>query len=164
MNLGSLTFRPITPEDMPFLYRVYASTRMEELAPVPWPEQAKAAFLASQFSAQHNYYHQQFPDALYLVIMQGETPVGRLYREWRGENLHILDIALLPEYRNHGIGTQIMQDLISEAAAKNCGVSIFVEVNNPARRWYDRLGFREFRLEGIYCYMERPSISTRLEY
>lgn len=78
------------------------------------------------------------------------------YREWRGLNLHILDIALLPEYQSHGMGTRIMHDLIAEARVKKCSVSIYVEINNPARRWYDRVGFREVRLEGIYCYMERP--------
>ena len=156
MSSASVTFRPITPDDMPFLYRVYASTRTEELAPLPWTPEQVTAFLTMQFNAQHNYYQQQFPKALYLIILQGEQAIGRLYREWRDKDLHVLDISLLPEYRGKGIGSAILKDLIVEATTAGCGVSIYVEFNNPALRLYERLGFRQISSEGVYHFMKRP--------
>ena len=51
MNVPDIAFRPITSEDTDFLYTVYAQTRTEELAPVPWTEAQKEAFLRSQFDA-----------------------------------------------------------------------------------------------------------------
>ena len=47
-----ITLRCIAPEDEPFLYRVYAGTREEELAPLGWDEAQKNEFLRMQFSAQ----------------------------------------------------------------------------------------------------------------
>ena len=53
---AGLTFRPIADADLPFLARLYASTRMEELAVTDWSDAQKTAFLQSQFDAQHAHY------------------------------------------------------------------------------------------------------------
>ncbi len=42
---AGLTFRRIADADLPFLARVYASTRAEELAVTDWTDAQKAAFL-----------------------------------------------------------------------------------------------------------------------
>ena len=47
-----ITYRPITDDDKGFLATLYASTREEEMRPVPWPDEEKAKFLFSQFEAQ----------------------------------------------------------------------------------------------------------------
>ena len=39
--------RPETEADLPFLMQLYASTRAEELAAVPWSAEQKAAFNGS---------------------------------------------------------------------------------------------------------------------
>jgi hypothetical protein len=49
--------RPAGPGDAEWLYRIYASTRDEELAVVPWDAAAKEAFLRMQFAAQDSCYH-----------------------------------------------------------------------------------------------------------
>ena len=49
---AGLRFRPITDADLPFLARLYASTRMEELAVTDWPDPQKTAFLQSQFDVE----------------------------------------------------------------------------------------------------------------
>src|SRR5262249_50614225 len=72
-------FRPIVESDLPFLFDLYASTREAELAPVPWPPEAKRAFLAQQFNAQHAYYHQIYADADFLLILRDAVPIGRIY-------------------------------------------------------------------------------------
>ena len=96
--------RPETEADIPFLMRLYASTREEEMAPVPWPAAQKQAFLASQFQAQRTHYRKYFPDCAFDVIEQSGEPAGRLYLQVRKTQLHILDIALLPDWRRRGIG------------------------------------------------------------
>ena len=42
---------PVAEDDREFLYRVYASTRADELAAVPWDRAQKEAFLRAQFDA-----------------------------------------------------------------------------------------------------------------
>lgn len=91
---AAIGLRPAGPSDEPFLLRVYASTRIEELAPLGWPPQAQADFLAQQHRAQHGYYHEHDADAEFLVIEAGGAPAGRLYRHRRPDELRLVDIAL----------------------------------------------------------------------
>ncbi len=96
--------RPITPEDEDFLYRVYASTREDELAPLDWDDEQKESFLKMQFAAQHKFYTEQFPRAEFQVILLDQEPIGRLYLDHRDDEIRLIDIALLPSHRNRGIG------------------------------------------------------------
>jgi ribosomal protein S18 acetylase RimI-like enzyme len=149
-----LGFRPIAPADEEFLYRVYASTREEELAPVPWDDEQKEAFLRMQFAAQHSHYQEHYADARFEIVLAGEQPIGRLYVDRREDELRIIDIALLPEHRGRGIGGRLMRPLLEEAAAGGLPVRIHVERENPAMRLYERLGFRQTGDTGVYLLME----------
>lgn len=151
---SATSLRPTQSDDLGFLYDVYASTRFEELEQTPWSDDQKAAFLRMQFDAQHQWYHGQFADAQYQVIELDGVPVGRLYVERTGCMIHVIDIALLPEYRNRGIGGAHLRALMDEAAQAGMPLRIFVETFNPARRLYDRLGFRVFSEHGVHLQME----------
>lgn len=154
---AGLSFRPMTDEDLPFLKRVYISTRAAELAHVPWSEAQKAAFFDMQFNAQHRHYQQHYANALWLVILRGGAPIGRLYLDRWSREHRVIDISLLPEHRGKGYGGALMQDLIDEAGSAGRTLSIHVEKNNPARRLYDRLGFRVVDENGVYDRLEwRP--------
>ena len=148
-----LTFRRITDADLPVLARIYASTRAEELAPVPWSDAEKAAFLDMQFRAQHAHYRQYYPEADWLMTMRGNENVGRPYLERLPSQHRIIDIAFLPEYRGRGLGEALLRDLLDEAAAAGKPVSIHVEKLNPAMRLYRRLGFVTEEDKGIYDLM-----------
>ena len=151
----NVALRPVEPGDVAFLYRVYASTREEELAKTGWDETQKAAFLRMQFDAQSSYYEEHYRGAEFSVILS-DLPAGRLYvARWK-EEIRIVDIALLPEYRRMGIGTLLLRDLISESEESGKPLSIHVERFNPALRLYERLGFRAVEDKGVYLLMERP--------
>ncbi|HET7270467.1 MAG TPA: GNAT family N-acetyltransferase [Rubrobacter sp.] len=154
-----LTLRPVEPGDEAFLYRVYASTREEELARTGWDETQKAAFLRMQFDAQSNYYEEHYRGAAFSVILSGGHPAGRLYVARWPEEIRIVDIALLPGHRGMGIGTRLLKDLISESEESGKPLSIHVERFNPALRLYQRLGFRAVEDKGVYLLMERPTRS-----
>lgn len=148
-----LTFRPFSEDDLPFIARVYASTRTEELAPVPWTAAQKTAFLDMQFRAQHAHYQTHYSDALWLVIERDGVAIGRIYLVHWPRELRLIDIAILPEFRGQGAGTAILADLFEEAAGKP--VTIHVEKNNPARTLYARLGFQPIGEHGVYDLLER---------
>jgi ribosomal protein S18 acetylase RimI-like enzyme len=150
------TLRPITNDDRDLLYRIYASTRAEELSQVAWDEAQKAAFLRMQFDAQHSYYHENYPNAQFQVIMLDGAPAGRLYLDRRSAEIRIVDIALLPEYRNRGIGSALLRDVLAEGQRAGLPVTIHVESFNPALRLYERLGFRKVEDKGVYYFMEKP--------
>jgi ribosomal protein S18 acetylase RimI-like enzyme len=148
--------RPVTPVDDEFLLDVYASTRAEELAPVPWTDEQKRAFLRMQFDAQRGEYFKRFPDADYRVILVGGQPAGRLWVARTPAQIRLMDIALLPEFRSRGVGKLLVSQLADEAARAGLPLRHMVfELNENALRFYERLGFTRLELHGAYWEMEK---------
>lgn len=140
--------------DRDFLLQVYASTREEELRLVDWSAEQKAAFVRQQFEVQDAYYRENYDPVTFDVIEVDGAPAGRLYVARWDEEIRIIDIALLPEHRGQGIGTELLGALLDEAAEAGKRLSIHVELNNPARRLYERLGFAPVEERGVYLLME----------
>lgn len=154
----TVTLRPAIASDDAFLRRVYASTRERELEMVAWTEDQKAAFLNMQFDAQSLYYREAYADASFNVIELDGIAIGRLYLATWPTEVRVIDIAFLPEHRSRGLGTALMHEIITTAKANGRSVSIHVEIDNPARRLYERLGFIEIHQRGLHTFMEwRPS-------
>ncbi len=156
-----ISFRPERPEDEPFLYRLYVSTREQEMRLVDWwPDEQKIAFLRQQFSAQTDHYKKHYTNADYSIILFDGAPAGRLYLNYKPADVRIMDILLAPEYRGSGIGTVLLREILTKAAAAGQSVSIHVEQENPALRLYERLGFRHIDTFGVYLLMEwKPDTS-----
>ena len=145
------TLRPVAAGDEDFLYQVYASTRIDEMALVDWSAEQQEAFLRMQLQAQTTHYQAYYPHAEYQIIQrENSIPVGRLIIDRSSDSMLIVDIALLPQYRNAGIGTTIIQQLMTEAAPTNLPIILRVEFFNPAIKLYSRLGFVKTREIDIY--------------
>lgn len=151
---ASLKLKSFTEADLPFLYRVYASTRLEEVAQTGWSDEQVTAFLTLQFEAQHTHYQSHYPNARYDLILLKKKPIGRFYVDRGAKDILVIDIALLPEYRNLGVGGHLMRELLREAEAKGQPVLIHVERFNPALRFYDRLGFQVLEDKGVYLFLK----------
>ena len=136
-----VAMRPCQADDESFLFKVYASTREDEMALVAWTQQQKEAFLQMQFNAQHHFYVANYPGAQFLVILLDDQSIGRLYIYRNMNAILIIDIALLPEYRNAGIGTSLIRDLQEEARKSGLLIRLHVEPFNPAMSLYKKLGF-----------------------
>jgi GNAT superfamily N-acetyltransferase len=149
----TIRLRAVTDEDTPFLSRLYASTREEEMRMVPWTDEEKHAFLQMQFAAQKTHYDTYYCDAEFMVIEKDGEAVGRLYVDRAPEDIRVVDIALMPDQRGTGIGTMLLKEILEEGAATSRPVTIHVERYNPALRLYERLGFRHVDDNGIYYLM-----------
>jgi ribosomal protein S18 acetylase RimI-like enzyme len=158
-----LRLRPIRSEDAAFLLEVYGSTRAEELDLTDWDTAARATFVQMQFTAQHVHYTTHYPDARYEIITLDGADIGRLYVRRTRSDIELMDIALLPAYRNRGLGSQILQTLLDEASAAGHAVTLYVEANNPcARAWYERHGFVEVSSSSVHTFMRRdPTLQNR---
>lgn len=151
-----IALRPVSSDDQDFLRRVYASTREQELAQVPWSDADKEAFLRHQFDAQDRHYREHYEGASFDVVEVDGVPAGRMYvARWRDE-IRIMELSVLPEYRGAGIGTQLVRSILDEAAREGRCTSVHVEQHNPARRLYERLGFVPVAERGVYLLMEAP--------
>ena len=149
------SLRPETDADVPFLMALFASTREEEFAQVPWPPEQKSAFLAMQFNAQRTHYRTYMPDADWIVVQHQGSPIGRIYLHWTPDAVDLVDIALTPAFRGRGLGTTILTALLALADSVGRPICLFVERFNPAFRLYGRLGFVEFAEGDVYLEMKR---------
>jgi ribosomal protein S18 acetylase RimI-like enzyme len=158
----AIEFRSITEDDIEFLYKVYASTRADEMTLTGWNEKEIEDFLRMQFKLQHVQYMENYKNGgTFEIILVKSAPAGRLYVQRKKNDIRIVDIALLPEFRGKETGSRIMNELIAEADRENLPLSLHVEQFNPALGLYERLGFEKKDLIGIYFFMERPPASKK---
>jgi ribosomal protein S18 acetylase RimI-like enzyme len=163
-NGGLLSLRPVTPADEDFILTVYASTRADELAQVQWTDEQKEVFLRWQSGLQRSDYEARFPDTEYDLILVDGTPAGRRWVATTADEIRLLDIAILPEFQNRGIGTILLRQLIEESkrVRKPLRHMVFI-LNSDAQRFYERLGFRVFEELGAYRQMEWRDAATRTD-
>ena len=156
---GTVELRPVSQSDDQFLLGVYGSTREQELGQAEWVEGQKEVFLRWQFDLQRREYDARFPDAAYHVIVVDQQPAGRIWVGSDDEQVRLLDIALLPQFQNRGVGTALLRRLIQEAGQQGKVLRHMVFVlNNNAERFYERLGFKRIEDLGAYKHMEwRPN-------
>jgi GNAT superfamily N-acetyltransferase len=160
----TITLRDITTEDQAFLREVYASTREQELAMTQWNDEQRAAFLRFQFDAQHAHYHQHYPDASFQVILSDGDPVGRLYVARTPDEIKVIDLTVLPRYRNKGVGSGLIDEILSEANNDGKIVLIWVEQTSPAQELFKRLGFSKIEDDGYQDLLEwRPKVGNSVD-
>ena len=149
MQDEKLELREATAEDESFLLEVYASTRIEELAGLGWDEQQKQAFIKMQFLARERTY----PRVDNRIIVLNGRPVGRILVERNEKEILLRDIALLTAYRNGGVGSRLVRDLITEAGVAGKPLRLHVLATSPAVRLYERLGLCRTSDDGTYLEM-----------
>jgi GNAT superfamily N-acetyltransferase len=66
-----------------------------------------------------------------------------------GHCLTVLDISLIAQLREHGIGTDCLRRVQQRAAAARLDVELQVVPGNPAQHLYERLGFRSVGDSGV---------------
>lgn len=160
-----LSLRASQADDRALLEDIYASTRADELALTDWSQADQAAFIRMQFSAQDAHYRLHYPGAQFWLVCHQSIPAGRLYWHDRDSERRIMDLALLPAYRNRGYGSQVLLALQADATASGIGLSIHVERFNPARQLYARLGFglkQEGEVYNLLEWIPATSIESRV--
>ena len=146
----------VLPDDEVFLIKVYSSTR-DDIKAAPLLQEQKNALILHQYAAQKRYYAINFPASLHDIVLLGKESVGRLWVRREINELHIVDISLLTEFRSAGIGTMLLQRLLNEAAEANQNFSLRVWKTNPALRLYQRLGMLITEETETHFELGRPS-------
>lgn len=140
-------------DDEPFLLEVYASTRLDEVQAWGWGEHERDAFLSMQWRMQKNSYQMQYPDSESLIISYEGFQAGRLMLNRTKEKIHLIDISLLPPFRNRLIGSTLLKKLQQEAFIQNQMIVLHVTLHNHARRLYERSGFQVHERSDLYLTM-----------
>lgn len=148
---GDFVMRPETPEDEPFLFRLFVSHNIGTLRLAGFPEDFIEKMISFQFRSQTSTYRGMYPDAIYSVVeFEGEA-VGRFIEQDETDMVYFVDFLLFPENRTKGLGSALTRALMQEWAAKGRGTRVKVLMNNVASLTMCRkLGFTETPEENGY--------------
>ena len=152
-----MSSRPALPDDEPLLYRIYRSTREAELQAIGWNAAQQDAFLRMQYEIRRRSYEASYPSADHSILVSGNTAVGGMIVSRSAAEIHLLDIAILPEHRGRGIGAAFLGDLIREAVSARLPLRLSVLRGNPALRLYQRCGFVVTAEDAMYLEMEHDT-------
>lgn len=147
-----VTLRTATAADGQLLKSLFADRLAAFLAAGLGAREAEQ-LVDLQYRAQAGQFALAFPDAESSVIEVDGEPAGRLLVDRGPHELRIVDIALLPAFRGHGLGARVLLELLDEAAAAGRRVKLSVHRDSPAQRLYERLGFRETSGDDMYAEM-----------
>jgi ribosomal protein S18 acetylase RimI-like enzyme len=154
--------RPISLDDEPFLWQMlYQAIFVPEGQPAPPREIVSSPDLARYVS----HWGQPDDSGLLAVATTRKEPLGAVWlRRFTKDNKGYgylddetpeLSIALLPAYRNKGIGTRLLIALFDIAQNRYKAISLSVSADNPAARLYERLGFEIVRKDDASSIMKK---------
>jgi GNAT superfamily N-acetyltransferase len=153
----SITFRSVTADDAAFLLELYKSSRGDDLRKLGWEDDRIDEFLGMQYEAQQRFYESEYKRGADEVVLADGQPAGRLMIEQREHEIRCVDFALLPQYRGHGIGTGLLNNLQGQARGANKPLRLQVIRFNRAINLFERVGFVRTSETGTHFQLEwRP--------
>jgi len=153
-TLNAIRLRPATFDDEDFLLEVYKSSRGDDLRELGWSEDRIREFLRMQYEAQQRFFDSEYSQANNQIILLEDRPVGRMFVDRREHEIRCLDVALLPEYRNAGMGTFLLRQLQDEARRASKPLRLQIIRFNRAVNLFERLGFMRTSETGMHFQME----------
>jgi ribosomal protein S18 acetylase RimI-like enzyme len=142
-----VSLRAATEEDVPFLLTLREQTmdgHFRASGAHPTREQHLERVLV-RFECAQIIEHEGRPAGLFKVARDGLA--------WQ-----LIQIQLTPELQGRGVGEKLIARLLDEARRAGASLSLHVLHANPARRLYERLGFR-IVADGEHEYLMRLSVS-----
>ena len=129
--------------DQDFLIELFQSTRPDIMAVEHLPLAQREELILTQFRAQSTDYQMRFPKAEKGIICYGNQPIGRLYLNRQSDEVRLVDISIMPEFRGQGIGQILLVAVQQEAKMQQKVVKLHVEKMNRAHQFYLRNGFQQ---------------------
>ncbi len=134
----SFELRPSSPSDMAFCWPIYRESMMPLTEAVTqWNEEAQRKLV------EHAVGH-----AGTSILQSEKADAGWLQVEESGHAVQLRHLYLVGPMRNRGLGSAFLVWMKERADRKRKDLVLEVMANNPARRLYDRLGFKPVETAG----------------
>jgi GNAT superfamily N-acetyltransferase len=146
---GMIELRTTTKADRNFLLEVYEASRAFELQFVDWDDKTKRAFIEHQFDAQDAHYREHYAGATFDIVLVDGCPAGRLYLYRGEEQIAIMDLTLMPEFRGRAIGGTLIRGVLDKAGSTGRSVRVYLENFNPHQPVFIRFGFKVVEDDGV---------------
>ncbi len=145
-----VTTRAATEQDDAFLFALFKDVRSAEFAHAPLAPAQLDMLMNIQYAGQKQSYGAQYPGGNDIVLLDGQ-PIGRMWLYQGPAEHHLVDISLMADFRNLGIGAALLTEAI--AAARAAGVRLCCSVaatNHGSLRFHQRLGFQIVGQDEVY--------------
>lgn len=96
-------------------------------------------FGVCDMSIMESHLKQLKPNLLKIVVKN--LTAGYVYYKEEDSKIVVDVFTLLPEYRNNGLGSLILQDFIKKADELNKPIFLDTFKSNPAKKFYEKNGF-----------------------
>jgi GNAT superfamily N-acetyltransferase len=144
VDASSISLRPPSSEDDPFLVRLFRSFRNDIDRAIGLSETERDTFTRQQFEAQRRSYRQRYPNSEHRIVTVHGDDAGRIWVNYRDDEVRLIDIMLLPSFQERGVGTELINRVKAEARRLGAPVRHMVHRDNyDAQSFYRRLGFKE---------------------
>jgi GNAT superfamily N-acetyltransferase len=150
----TISVRPVQLDDEEMLIELYKSSRGDDLRGLGWAEDRISEFLGMQYDAQRKFYESEYKGATDEIVLCAGRPAGRLIVDRREHEIRCIDMALLPEHRNRGIGLILIRRLQDEARREKKPLRLQVIRFNRAVGLLERSGFVRTSETGTHFQME----------
>lgn len=88
------------------------------------------------------------------IITSGGEDIG-VTAFYEDNGVYVVGLIIIhPEYQNKGVASSIIGRYIETAKAEKKKITVKAYIENPARRLYERLGFRLREVIGTHAYYE----------
>ncbi|MCW5958520.1 MAG: GNAT family N-acetyltransferase [Pyrinomonadaceae bacterium] len=138
-----IKLRPRRKDDESFWREVFYDSVRRHFEALNLAENELENILDFQFQAQSIDYEKNYPQASNFVILYQNKSAGRMIHSTEQGDLHLIDLSILSDFRNQGIGTKILEWLFEQSRRTKLPIRFYVEKMNPAFRLYERLGFKK---------------------
>src|SRR6266516_2018663 len=153
-HLDRISLLPVTDADTSFLLELYQSSRGDDLRGLGGDDERISEFLTMQHEAQQRFDATEYKRPTEQVVLRDGELIGRMIYEPRENEIRCVDIALLPQHRNAGVGAYLIRQLQDEARRRNKPWRLQVIRFSRAVGLFERLGFQRISETGTHFQME----------
>ena len=128
----AVTLRPALPADLPYCREVYYEAMRPTIERLfGWDAARQDARFERQWAVEE-----------VAIILDGGADIGWMQTADADGAIFLKQIYVEAPSRNRQIGTHILWSVLDQAKRHGLAVTLGVMKDNPARRLYERLGFR----------------------
>jgi len=128
-----LALRPAVDEDKPFIEAAFFAEHR-------WMIEKLVTWRGDEFERMQ-FYERFVLDITSIIVVDG-IDIGWISVRRDSQSICLEEITVLRAWQNQGLGTLLIRQLIEEARTKKFPLRLSTAKINPARRLYERLGFR----------------------
>jgi ribosomal protein S18 acetylase RimI-like enzyme len=149
--MKNLKLRLARDDDDKFLFNLFYDVRAREFTDAGIPLAQLMPILELQHKAQIYSYSNEFPSATNSIIVFNEKCVGRILIQKNEKSAHLIDIAILQEFRGKGLGSFLINKMKSEC--DQIRLSVYA-ANILAIKFYEKHLFQISKNDVMYLNME----------